>query len=207
MLGCSLLIWNLLTYLVLFFLFSQIVIMQSYSCNQHIVCTWDKYCPAAPLAQCLVGNIRAETSEELLESKSMFASPRRVPSHNGRTCVQCIPWMPAGEVPYQSLQLFWCVAQRPPCPPPLHRPGMCSLWDSRLWERPVPPRCATSPRALQPPNDCWHLWSLQLSTEGISPDRAAQLSHRKFVTADQQLESMLRFTLGHQICFDLCADV
>lgn len=63
--------------------------------------------------------VRSEkkTSEELLELKSMFANPKGRPLHNGRTCVQCIPQMPAEEVPYQSLQLFWCVAQRPPCPP------------------------------------------------------------------------------------------
>lgn len=80
--------------------------------------------------------VRSEkkTSEEL---KCMFANPKHGPLHNARTCVQCIPWMPAREVPYQSLQLFWCVVQRPPCPP--HRPGMCSLWASRLWiDQPLP---------------------------------------------------------------------
>lgn len=77
----------------------------------------------------------------------MFANQKCGPLHNSSTCVQCIPQMPAEVVPYQSLQLFWCVAQRPPCPP-LHRAGMCSLWDSRLWER--PPRCPAPHRSTAP---------------------------------------------------------
>lgn len=54
----------------------------------------------------LASEIRAETSEKLWELKFMFAYPKHGPLHNGRTCVQCIPWMPAEEVPYQSFQLF-----------------------------------------------------------------------------------------------------
>lgn len=136
--------------------------------------------------------IRAETSEELLELKSMFANPKHGSLHNGRTCVQCIPWMPAGEVPYQSLQLFWCVVQRPPCPP--HRPGMCSLWASRLWERPAPPRCLAPPQSLQPPNEYWRLWSLHCSMKDLSLSLCPPES---LTSHNKNLKNQ------YQICFDL----
>lgn len=109
----------------------------------------------------------------------MFANQKCGPLHNSSTCVQCIPQMPAEVVPYQSLQLFWCVAQRPPCPP-LHRAGMCSLWDSRLWER--PPRCPAPPPLHST------ICELFNETWKISHQQLCLLSPRKLVATRQQLQ-------------------
>lgn len=81
-------------------------------CCRHMV----QILPLASLAY-VAREITAATSEEILRLKSVFANPNHGPWHNGGTCVQCIPGMPAGKVPYQSLQLFWCVGQKRPCPP------------------------------------------------------------------------------------------
>lgn len=53
-------------------------------------------------------------------------------------------------------------------PVPLHKPGICSLWDSRLWERPAPPRCPAPPQSLQSPNEDWRLWSCQCTMKDPS---------------------------------------
>lgn len=140
---------------------------------------WDKYCTS-------LGNghgsiLRWEWKLQILKLKSMFANQKCGPLHNSSTCVQCIPQMPAEVVPYQSLQLFWCVAQRPPCPP-LHRAGMCSLWDSRLWERPVPPRCPAPPPLHSTVCDLFN------ETWKISHQQLCLLSPRKLVTTRQQLQ-------------------
>lgn len=161
--------------------------------------------------------IRAVTSEELLELKSMFANPKHGPWHNGRTCVQCIPWMPAGEAPYQSLQLFWCVLQRPPCPP--HRPGMCSLWACRLWERPAPPRCLAPPQSLQPPNEYWRLWSFQYNIKDLSltalpvvPQKAWHHTTKPWRTTNSAIRGKMQrvtpqFFDLFSFCFSLCFTV
>lgn len=137
----------------------------------------------------------------------MFANQKCGPLHNSSTCVQCIPQMPAEVVPNQSLQLFWCVAQRPPCPP-LHRAGMCSLWDSRLWERPVLPRCpaphcSTAPFVI---SSMKHERYLTSSSACCHPGSLSP--HANNFKATSQTEStwgstMLQFSLKEQIWFKL----
>lgn len=80
--------------------------------------------------------------------------------HNSSTCVQCIPQMPAEVVPYQSLQLFWCVAQRPPCPPCTGL--VCAAFEIA--------GCGKDLLAALPPTaPQHHLWALQWNMKDISP--------------------------------------
>lgn len=94
-------------------------------------------------------------------------------------------------------------------PVPPHGPGMCTLWDSRLWERPAPPpHCLVSLQSLQAPNEYWRFWDLfnaawktsfaRCHPESPSPTHKQLQGH----VIQTQWGKMQRSTTKDQISFD-----